>query len=156
MVHSEPSSRWHFIAQVVTLIQPDLTSKRNILFKYPAQRTVLAQRSAACRTWNNGKKVPRFLDSKYTMVDQTRTANVTDKSAAMVFCWMSPPANGRSAFTYMCTICLFDAIIIYLNYSFSLTKQRPICEPPSHSSMVPGSCSYRGGPGPGLGRADRG
>ena len=67
MVHSEPSSRWHFIAQVVTLIQPDLTSKRNILFKYPAQRTVLAQRSAACRTWNNGKEVPRFLDSKYTM-----------------------------------------------------------------------------------------
>ena len=75
--------------------------------------------SAACRTWNNGKEVSRFLDSKYTMVDQTRTANVTDQSAAMVVCLMSPPANGRSAFTYMCTICLFDAIIIYLLLIFT-------------------------------------
>ena len=49
---------------------------------------------------------------------------------------MSPPANGRRAFTYMCTTCLSDAIIIYLNYSFSLTQQLPICEPPSHSSTV--------------------
>ena len=29
-----------------------------------------------------------------------------------------------------------DAIIIYLNYSFSPTQQLPICKPPSHSSMV--------------------
>ena len=50
---------------------------------------------------------------------------------------MSLPANGRRAFTYMCTTWLSDATILYLNYSCSLTQQRPICEPPSHSSMVP-------------------
>ena len=38
----------------------------------------------------------------------------------------SGPANGRREFTYMCTTCLSDAIIIYLNYSFSLTQQPPI------------------------------
>ena len=58
-----------------------------------------------------------------------------DQSAAAIVCLMSPPANGRRAFTYMCTTCLSDAIIIYLNYSFSLTQQPPIWEPPSHYSM---------------------
>ena len=56
---------------------------------------------------------------------------------AAVVCLMRPPANGSRAFTYMCTTCLSDAIVLYLNYSFSLTLQRPIFEPPSHSPMEP-------------------
>ena len=74
-----------------------------------------------------------------------------DQSASAVVCLMSPPANGRRVFTYMCTTCLSDAIIIYLNYSFSPTQQLPICEPPSHSSMVQ---EADGGSGPSLAEAD--
>ena len=92
--------------------------------------------------WNNGKEVLRLvLTSLTTPGLQIHYAwphpdsKYTDQSAAAVLCLMSPPANGRHAFTDMCTNCLSDAIIIYLNNSFSLTQQRPICESPSHSSM---------------------
>ena len=92
--------------------------------------------------WNNGKEVLRLVLTSLTTPGLQihygwphPDSKYTDQSAAAVLCLMSPPANGRHAFTDMCTNCLSDAIIIYLNNSFSLTQQRPICESPSHSSM---------------------
>ena len=94
--------------------------------------------------WNNGKEVLRLVLTSLTTPGLQihygwphPNSKYTDQSAAAVLCLMSAPANGRHAFTDMCTTCLSDAIIMYLNYSFSLTQQLPICEPPSHSSMPP-------------------
>ena len=48
-----------------------------------------------------------------------------DQLAAVLVCLMSPPANGSRAFTYICTTCLSDAIIIYLNTHFHLLSNAP-------------------------------
>ena len=92
--------------------------------------------------WGPWVSGPVMEESEHRLEINSHPVDQKKWSAATLVCLMSPPSQWEARiFIHVHNLFVWCNHNIYLNYSFSLSQQRPICEPPSHSSMGPVQCA---------------